>query len=530
MMLASVGMWAATTFKLTQVSSVESGAKYVFVQDGHAMGATITTISSSNALQTVADYKTTGLTGSEAYVWTLVTKTGGFWMQNVSITETKKYLNNGNTSDLSFSSSSPSPTIWTFDFTNPDAVLIKNKSNFRCLGYTSATSYAYKAYSSNLDDYPHAIKVYKLEEESNGGSDAPGEGPGGNTGDDPIGPAQPTTASDSITIWSENFDSVPFEGSASQSDLTKITSATFEVTVAGSGNCRAMTDDKNGGAYFYLTPKNSGSNACVLSVTINDLKSCYGNMTITLKTTAKDDSKLFVVGSSTAGVTVTKGVSTKIWTVSVPKGTTSLTLTFTNSGSSAFQLDDIVLKCAGATCPVSSAEYATLSSPFALDLDNMTKGYTAYVATAVNGETVTIESVSGIVPANTGLIIKGAEGTCTIPAATETATFNRTNLLQAVTEDNTVITAGNYVLGTDEGEVKFLRVESVTPTLDAGKAYLAVPSANARALRFVFGVKTGIAEVNAMGASNGVIYNIAGQRVNGSAKGIVIMNGKKFVK
>lgn len=162
-LLVGVGESVAVTYKLQQVTSVSAGEKYVFVQDTHAFGSTV----SNNALQTVEGYKTTGLAGTEAYVWTLETATGGFYMKNVSLT-TNKYLNNSSKTNVSFGSAS---SVWTFDFTDTDAVLIQNKSNSsRYLGYTTAESYMYKAYATSDMSYPHAIKVYKLVEETGGGT------------------------------------------------------------------------------------------------------------------------------------------------------------------------------------------------------------------------------------------------------------------------------------------------------------------------------------------------------------------------
>ena len=44
------------------------------------------------------------------------------------------------------------------------------------------------------------------------------------------------------------------------------------------------------------------------------------------------------------------------------------------------------------------------------------------------------------------------------------------------------------------------------------------------------GIVDGIVEVNVENEENGMMYNISGQRVNDSYKGIVIMNGKKMIK
>ena len=158
--------WGQTTYKLEQVTSVEAGGLYVFEQGGYVM---INTISSS-ALQTTNTYNTTGLTGTETYVWTLEAATDGYYMKNVSITGSSPYLKNGSSTSVTFGTKTSSDNIWSFSFTDDEA-LIQVVSNNRFLGWTTKTSHVYKAYAANnLDsgNYPHAIKVYQLVEE--GGS------------------------------------------------------------------------------------------------------------------------------------------------------------------------------------------------------------------------------------------------------------------------------------------------------------------------------------------------------------------------
>ena len=157
---------ADPTYKLEQVTSVEAGGLYVFEQSGYVM---INTISNS-ALQTTNTYKTTGLTGTETYVWTLEAATDGYYMKNVSITSSSPYLRNDDGTKVVFNNNKTSQ--WVFNFQIDNTVLIQNKSyQNRFLGWTSTTSHVYKAYAaSNLESssYPHAIKVYQLVEE--GGS------------------------------------------------------------------------------------------------------------------------------------------------------------------------------------------------------------------------------------------------------------------------------------------------------------------------------------------------------------------------
>ena len=153
--------WADTTYKLTKVTSVSAGNKYVFEQGGYVMNNTV----SSSALQCTNSYKTTGLTGTESYVWTLETATNGFYMKNVSL-NSSQYLNNSSSTSVSFGSAS---SQWTFSFSNEVATIQNYSNSNRFLGFTSSTSHAYKAYAtSNLgsSSYPHAITVYRLDEEA----------------------------------------------------------------------------------------------------------------------------------------------------------------------------------------------------------------------------------------------------------------------------------------------------------------------------------------------------------------------------
>ena len=154
----SANAWG-TTYKLTKVTSVSAGEKYVFEQGGYVMNNSV----SSSALQCTNSYKTTGLEGTETYVWTLESATGGFYMKNVS-KSSSQYLNNSSSTTVAFGNKS---SVWKFTFTDGIALIQNTSNSNRFLGWTSSTSYAYKAYAtSNLANYPHAITVYKLEEEA----------------------------------------------------------------------------------------------------------------------------------------------------------------------------------------------------------------------------------------------------------------------------------------------------------------------------------------------------------------------------
>ena len=153
-------MWGADTYKLTKVTSVSAGEMYVFEQDGYVMNNS----TSSSALQCTNSYNTTGLSGTENYVWTLETATNGFYMKNIS-KSSNQYLNNASSTNVSFGNKS---SIWKFTFTDGIALIQNTSNSNRFLGYTNATSHVYKAYAtSNLNSsYPHEVIVYKLEKET----------------------------------------------------------------------------------------------------------------------------------------------------------------------------------------------------------------------------------------------------------------------------------------------------------------------------------------------------------------------------
>lgn len=154
-----------------------------------------------------------------------------------------------------------------------------------------------------------------------------------------------------------------------------------------------------------------------------------------------------------------------------------------------------------------------------------TKAYTGEVCYGINDEISLklIELTGGNIPANTPAIIAGNGGLFTV--GTTNATFSGVNDLQGTLEE--IATPHEFtvcVLGYEDGKSGFYRFDG--PTLAANKAYLLLAAAPPAKINIVMdGEATGINTVNAK-AKNGVMYNLAGQRVNANAKGLVIVNGK----
>lgn len=222
--VASVG-WGQTTYKLQQVTSVEKGGLYVFEQNGHVA---INSVASS-ALQTTDTYNTSGLTGSEAYVWELKNGTNGYIISSKN--KASDEITNSSKGNISLTATG---TSWTFSFSDGVALIQNPNNDNRFLGYSGATNYQYKAYAySNLDSYPHAIKVYKLVEE---GGDTP----------------SPEDNDLALSTTSLVFD---LYNDASAKTIRYTTSSTGAVTVSASEYVTTEVNETN--KTITVTPKSS---------------------------------------------------------------------------------------------------------------------------------------------------------------------------------------------------------------------------------------------------------------------------------
>ena len=179
---------------------------------------------------------------------------------------------------------------------------------------------------------------------------------------------------------------------------------------------------------------------------------------------------------------------------------------------------------------VTYAEYATLFLDFAAVIPAEVEAYTV---TDTNSGYVTLTKVEGgVLPANTGVIVKAAEGNYTFaysaeaPAAVE-------NLLQGTTTD-TYVEGAAYVLanGTEGVGLYLAEMTDGAWLNNANKAYLPAPAdaegVKSYSFRWENGT-TGVENVKVENASN-VIYDLTGRKVETiSAPGIYIINGVKRV-
>lgn len=333
-------------------------------------------------------------------------------------------------------------------------------------------------------------------------------------------------------IWKEDFSSNSIDNYTIENGggTTKL----YEETLAG------------GEAPEILIAKSGGS----LTVSNIDLNGYFGTFLLTFNSN-KDGSD---ITSTATGVKVKKIDYTNpngVYEVYVPEGTTSLDLKISNPLASNMRVDNILLwhKYDLQTLNISSVGYATFCTDknFIMPAD-VEGGIVTVDGTAANVNYAYAYKdnifASDIVPANTGLLMKGEAREYKMYATTQEATeVYAENLLKgALTNDPITAPADSllYIFANDsESGLGFYWQNNSNPGQQVqnmkGKAYLQVPTTSAvKGFRLNLGDTTGITAVEST-LGNAPVYTLSGVRVNGSLNnlpaGIYIVGGKKvYVK
>lgn len=537
---------SATTYRLQRVTSVEAGKKYVFEQAGYVMKNTL----SDGALQATSSFNTTGLTGSEAYVWTLESMTGGFKMKNGS------YLKNTSSdTNLSFVSNS-NAVAWSFSFQSDGTAIITTGSHTLAYYSPSLANYNYKCLNiGELGYSAHSIVVYKLVEESEGKS------------------SPQLNYVNKFEKLVKGSDFTPhalstadgFTGSvsyaSSNNNVATVDAATGEVTIVGSGHALITasseadeTYDAGEATYTIVVMDGDGTSSKPFSVT--DFYSGFlGSGTATVWVIG------YIVGGYKSGANPytyqeTATSDNYISLADVTEGVTSSNVL--PAEYSAFglythpELKDCKVLLYGkigfvfnktALLNVSSAsklaygvtiskyKYATYRTTEKLNFTDT--GVSAYTA-AIDGNSVKLTKISdGIVDTGLGVVLySGTAGTYDIPVTTAPATVTNTGLLisdgKKATKDN-----NTYVLGKKKEIVGFYRWIG-NESLPAGRVYLNGGASAARDyLEFAFDDEaTGMRDAvhhDKVEIRTDVVYDLQGRRVAQPGKGLYIVNGKKIV-
>lgn len=179
-----------------------------------------------------------------------------------------------------------------------------------------------------------------------------------------------------------------------------------------------------------------------------------------------------------------------------------------------------------------NACFATTCLPYAVEVANA-KGTVETFAGKLNSDNteLTMEKVSAV-PANEGIIIKGASSDESVVLNVIDAAETIDNDLQGNTQELTDLT-GVYSFGRANGTgyVGFFR--STKSTLVANRAFVKIDNSASQSIAMNFnGTVSNIESVNTNNATmnNAPVYDLTGRRVMKMVKGnLYIQNGKKFI-
>lgn len=176
---------------------------------------------------------------------------------------------------------------------------------------------------------------------------------------------------------------------------------------------------------------------------------------------------------------------------------------------------------------ISAARYATIYAPVALTIP---AGVEAYAAEFTDGK-VMLNRIEGTIPANTGVVLEGNEGTHDFAITTTDATVNSALSGNKATA-NVADDATAYILSKGTQGVGFYKLNSTERTIQGGRAFYTIPASPEAAMAFIFGGEvTGINNAVSNDAqSNAPIYDLTGRKVAKAVKGgLYIQNGRKFI-
>ena len=254
------------------------------------------------------------------------------------------------------------------------------------------------------------------------------------------------------------------------------------------------------------------------------------------------DSNLYITGSTDANlVRFVKGSN---W-INIQNGAAGTPTYNTGTGGWTIHYVYEVAEATAFKADITDAGFATFFAPAEVAIAENVKAY--YItADGIDGSDVTLTEIKNIIPANTAVILEGAEGEYTFNVSETGAAAVSDNLLKG-TIINTNIIGQAYVLGNDDKDgVGLYKTQMHTITLssasgsvsvfqnNAYKAYLpasAVPAVaqEAASFSFRFPDTTGIENVEAVNTDK-VIYDLTGRRVEAiTVPGIYIVNGVKRV-
>ncbi len=180
------------------------------------------------------------------------------------------------------------------------------------------------------------------------------------------------------------------------------------------------------------------------------------------------------------------------------------------------------------TITVPSEGYVAVSAPYALNFIKM-RGLTPMAVTNFDGvEATAVELTTNVIPANTGIIVKGKPGTYKVPYTVTNNTIDN-NVLKAAAKASVKTDGTLYGLSFQKNKVGFKKV-NMGSAIQAGMAYLALPEgAETKAKDFaqLEGNKNGVVVIESFALKLGAAPQAKEEKVY---KKVVAKTGKKYAK
>ena len=224
-----------------------------------------------------------------------------------------------------------------------------------------------------------------------------------------------------------------------------------------------------------------------------------------------------------------------------------------DSEASLWKIVRVDPSIANYTASIGNARWSTLCLNYAVTVP---EGVTAYAATGVAGNEITLESVGKVIPAGTPVLLNLNEGVETgkfiFEYVNETPASISDNKLQGTFYDSYIEYDGGheyYVLAQIDGKVGFAKIKrdyngegskigqdngGTHFKNNANRVYLPIVKdlnpVQSYGVRIVDGT-TGIDTIVTDGVAPEAIYDLSGRRVKEiTLPGIYIVNGKKYIK
>lgn len=208
--------------------------------------------------------------------------------------------------------------------------------------------------------------------------------------------------------------------------------------------------------------------------------------------------------------------------------------------ASAWLLTEVAPENINYSVTISPVGWSTLYLNYPVTVPD---GVTAFAATKVDGNTITLVSVGDVIPKGTAVILKGTAGSYNFVYTTDNSEFMGENKLKGTFYDSYITAEDGYmyfILAAPGAKVGLYEIEKEDGTRfknNANKVYLPILESsaygvNSFSLRISDGA-TGVEEV--VGATDNAapegIYDLSGRRIQEiTESGIYIVNGKKYIK